>query len=310
LFCSIQKKYLKKIDNRVTPQATVVAKDTLDYIYKYQYIVNFNTHSDIIKDGFNQCMKEIENLGYLDSVVVQTRFARESDKLRMNIGYHVPFEISKAIISYLVEKEDDIEVILFDKSFSGETVKYSLLSENQMLVGVLNCSYAHHKKYLRSKSRIKELLKVNNQKEFIDFFRKENEENARLQKYLTRLQNTLRFPGCEDLENVEAKFECARSKYWSYISENFYDKIEMPLKRSVELGITFDEKGKERKGKLIDVKFIYDYPKVNKQRILDFWYAMPNWIPASKVNTNVERLTYVKMYHSDWHEIAKKDDIK
>ncbi|MFT6742617.1 MAG: hypothetical protein ACJAVF_004138, partial [Paraglaciecola sp.] len=42
---------------------------------------------------------------------------------------------------------------------------------------------------------------------------------------------------------------CARSKYWSYISENFYDKIEMPLKRSVELGITFDEKGKERKGK-------------------------------------------------------------
>jgi hypothetical protein len=58
------------------------------------------------------------------------------------------------------------------------------------------------------------------------------------------------------------------------------------------------------------VKFIYDYPKVNKQRILDFWYAMPNWIPASKVNTNVERLTYVKMYHSDWHEIAKKDDIK
>jgi hypothetical protein len=277
----IKKKYLKKFDNRINSMAREIPEDSL----------NFNFHNEEIKKGFNSCLNAIEKNGYLDSLIVQNRFGRASDKIRITLNYRVPFQISNEIIRYFYTQGSDLELLFFDEPPKGTKIddRYPVRAYKTMLVGSLFCSWDVRLKTITKNETIKKLVTLNNQEEFINFFIENDENHRKLEGYMKKLIGRAHFNGCEEIDNEEVRIACADDKYREYVKENFYKKFGKKLPR-IGLNVLFN-----KNGKVIDVEITNPDVLENPQEIIDFWYAMPNWIPAEINGQPIKKSMYMEM---------------
>lgn len=283
--------YSYLIDNRIQKNRRAIDKDSLDHMIKNQYVVNFNLNFEIIRENFNPVMKKIRKNSFLDSIIVSNHFGKMiPEKIIIYVGYDVPFQLSKIVISHFYDKyQNELKVIQQYKMPEDRKELDLNLEIRKISIGGFDCPYSAENKYLTDSKDIQRLLDSKTQKEFNSIFREYDEHKDRFLKHLEFFDKLARYSGCESIDDIELRRKCAQDKLHEYLKTNLdLDSIcyNYPAWANIEI---------DEKGNIIECK-VWGYQRKTKtfmpesceKMILRVLKEMPNWIPAKRDNIPVK----------------------
>lgn len=279
--------YHYKLDNRLAEKRS--PQFTEDSIRKYidnYYRINFNFHHQVIRDSYNDCMSRIDSTGLMDSVIASNSVGTPMLGFKLYIGSQVPFEISKTVIDFYYKELqiEGIELIMVMDIPSSVNQRWN--SRGIVVVGG-SCPYNSTYRYISKREIIEKLLLCDTQKNFIQFFQDHDEEkekfNTAYKAETERFKNRLRFSGCEEIEDVRARYECAEEKLNNWLRENIVERLHITSNPSYPLHPLTISLKIDKEGKIISIFFPSFLKASEVEELRRTLNTMPNWI-APRVN--------------------------
>lgn len=159
--------YEYKIDNRIRTFGTDFPNDSILWLMRNYYDIAFVPNNEVTFPYFNQFMKTIDEMGYIDSVLATTKIPYEASSARVFIGKDIPYEIAKGVISVLKD-EEEVEVVCQVSVPNSLYNTYEYYSQSRtVIVGSRDCPYKPENKYIRKKETIDALMRADSKEHFL-----------------------------------------------------------------------------------------------------------------------------------------------
>ncbi len=291
--------YHYKIDNRLTvnrgPQFT---QDSVRKYVDNYYQINFNFHHQIIRDSYNDCVKRIDSTGLLDSIIISNSVGTPMTGFRLYIGSKVPFKVSKAVIDFYYNELhiEEIELIMI-LDIIPPSINWNSTVRKIVVVGG-SCPYNSNYRYISEQDTIEKLLQCQTQEDFIQFFQDHDEKKEQFRVEFNKknewFKNSLRFSGCEEIEDVRVRYECAKENLDRWLRENIIERLNITPNSFYLVSISLRI---DKEGKIAQMHFPSYLKEFEVEQLRNVLNTMPKWI-APRING--EPIECSKTLHIDF----------
>ena len=105
--------YLDRIENHLYKTSIGFPIDSVNKYRNEYYQIKFNFNEPLVVNSYDDCMKEIELTGYLDSLKITNNAGKVVGDFNIYVGEDVPFKVSQAVISFFLEQRvEGLNIIL------------------------------------------------------------------------------------------------------------------------------------------------------------------------------------------------------